>query len=325
MFKFDYNLKITNLKNKIISEANDFFIVTPEDYQNMDNFLEENMNIHDIYEAGSEILIEKNVHSDIEENTEVDAKSEVGEHNVIAELRLWAIECNIQHNHLDKLLSILRKEIIIDLPKSAKTFLESHTANYEIIDMEDNDSINPNGQFVFFSITEKLQKIINEDFHKDVIKLLINVDGMPVSISGNKSIWAILCKVYYWLDVYRPFIIALYYGKNKPKCLEKFLEPFIKEINILQEHGILIGKSTYKVELMAFISDTPARSFLKCTKGHGGYKACERCTIPGELLRIDTSSKIIYPGIGSRYRIQCVQKNHFLYEKILNIMLIFHL
>jgi len=47
MFKFDYNLKITNLKNKIISEANDFFIVTPEDYQNMDNFLEENMNIYE--------------------------------------------------------------------------------------------------------------------------------------------------------------------------------------------------------------------------------------------------------------------------------------
>jgi len=80
--------------------------VTPEDYQNMDNFLEENMNIHDIHEADLEILIEKNVHSDIEENTEIlDAKSEVEEHNVIAELRLWAIECNIQHDHLDCYLS----------------------------------------------------------------------------------------------------------------------------------------------------------------------------------------------------------------------------
>jgi len=51
----------------------------------MDNFLEENINIHDIHEADSEILIEKNVHSDIEENTKIlNAKSEVGEHNVIA-------------------------------------------------------------------------------------------------------------------------------------------------------------------------------------------------------------------------------------------------
>jgi len=49
---------------------------------------------------------------------------------------------------------------------------------------------------------------------------------------------------------------------------------------------------------MAFTSDTPVRSFFKCTKDHGDYKACERCTIPGELLRIGTNSKIIYPSIG---------------------------
>lgn len=36
---------------------------------------------------------------------------------------------------------------------------------------------------------------------------------------------------------------------------------------MLQKHGILIGRNIYKVELMAFISDTPARAFLKCTKG----------------------------------------------------------
>lgn len=33
--------------------------------------------------------------------------------------------------------------------------------------------------------------------------------------------------------------------------------------------------------IMAFIGDAPTRSFLKCTKGHSGYYACERCTIRG--------------------------------------------
>jgi len=125
----------------------------------MDNFLEENMNIHDIYEADSEINRKECAFRYKKEFRSIlDAKLEVGEHNVIGKLRLWVIEYNIQYNHLDKLLSILRKELIIDLPKSAKTFLETYTANYEIIDKEDTDSINPNGQFVFFSITEKLQK-----------------------------------------------------------------------------------------------------------------------------------------------------------------------
>lgn len=283
--------------------------MVPEDNQDMDNFLEENIIIHDIHEAHSKILMKgENAGKET-----TNAKSlEAGKYCIIEELRSWAIECNIQHNHLDKLLVILRKELITDLPKSAKTFLETSKANYEIIDMEDNDPINPNGQFVYFSITEKLEKIINEEFYQDdVIRLLINVDGMPLSISGSKSVWAILCKTYYHLDVYKPFIIALYYGKSKPKFLEKYLEPFIKEINTLQKHGILIGKKIYKVELMAFISDTPARAFLKCTKGHGGYNACERCTIPGELLRIDKSCKIIYPGISYPMR---TKKSFFMQE-----------
>lgn len=144
-----------------------------------------------------------------------------------------------------------------------------------------------------------------------MIKLLIDVDEMPISISGNKSVWAIFCKPYYQLDVYKPFIIALYHEKSKPKFLEKYLEPFIKEINMLQKHGILIERNTYKVELMGFISDTPARAFLKCTKDHGEYSAWERCTIPGELLRVSKSSKIIYPGIGYQKR----TKESFLMQK----------
>lgn len=31
----------------------------------------------------------------------------------------------------------------------------------------------------------------------------------------------------------------------------------------------------------SFICDAPARAFLKCTKGHNAYYACERCTIKG--------------------------------------------
>lgn len=68
---------------------------------------------------------------------------------VIDELRCWAIECNIQHNHLDKLLVILRKKLITALPQSSRTFLRTSEAEYEIIDMEDNDQIHKNGQFVY--------------------------------------------------------------------------------------------------------------------------------------------------------------------------------
>lgn len=32
---------------------------------------------------------------------------------------------------------------------------------------------------------------------------------------------------------------------------------------------------------MCFICDTPARAFVKQTKGHTGFYACERCTVKG--------------------------------------------
>lgn len=77
---------------------------------------------------------------------------------------------------------------------------------------------------------------------------------------------------------------------------------------------------------MAFISDTPARAFLKCTKGHGGYNACERCTIPGELLRVGKSSKIIYPGVGypmhtkESFLIQEDSEHHVNISPLINII-----
>ena len=219
------------------------------------------------------------------------------EYSVVDKLRCWAIECNIKHKHLDKLLNILRKDLITDLPKFSHIFLNTSKAKYDIVNMEDNNSIYPNGQFVYFGIEAGIKRQINKEFHQTVIQLLINVDGMPISTSGSKSFWPILCKIHYYPDVYKPFTVAIYYGQSKPKCLNKYLELFIAEINNLHQHGMCIENRTYKVQLLAFISDTPARAFLKCTKGHNGYNACERCTITGEIIKIGKSSRVIYPGL----------------------------
>lgn len=94
--------------------------------------------------------------------------------------------------------------------------------------MEDSDPINSSGQFVYFSIIGNLQKIIDEEFYQDnVIRLLINVDGMPLSISGSKSILAILCKIYYRFDVYTDHLLLLFImekvNQNSSKNILKHL------------------------------------------------------------------------------------------------------
>jgi len=99
----------------------------------------------------------------------------IKEYSTVDELRLWAIKCNIKQSHLDQLLSILRKDFIIDLPKVSQTFLKTSEARYEIVNMEDNNSIYPNGQFVYFGIETDLKRQINKEFYENIIQLLINV------------------------------------------------------------------------------------------------------------------------------------------------------
>lgn len=83
------------------------------------------------------------------------------------------------------------------------------------------------------------------------------------------------------LDVYKPFPVAIYLGKKKPNDLKRYLQNFINEVNQLQNKGISVNNHLLQVRIKAFICNTPARALLKCIKGHGGYWACERCTVRG--------------------------------------------
>lgn len=144
--------------------------------------MEENTIIHDTHyqETHSEISERESVCADTETSsleepqhferkcvyadTERSSLKEL-QHSKIDELCRWAAECNIQQNHLDKLLAILRKKLIPALPQSSTTFLRTSEAEYKIVDMEDNNRVHSNGQFVYFGLRTKLQENINSEFY----------------------------------------------------------------------------------------------------------------------------------------------------------------
>ncbi|KYN28605.1 hypothetical protein ALC57_01997, partial [Trachymyrmex cornetzi] len=88
-------------------------------------------------------------------------------------------------------------------------------------------------------------------------------------------------------SVYKPFSIAVYAGREKPNDLSAYFENFIVEINELLLNGIIIDEKSFKVCIMYFACDRPARSFIKCIKGHVGsicskdFYACERYEVRG--------------------------------------------
>ena len=90
----------------------------------------------------------------------------------------------------------------------------------------------------------------------------------------------------------------LYHGDSKPKSIVEFLEDFVKEVEILVQNGVTIGYRKCIVDIVGFTCDTPARSFLKQCRGHGGFYACERCETRG----VTKNKKRVYTSVNSKRR-----------------------
>ena len=111
------------------------------------------------------------------------------------------------------------------------------------------------------------------------MKLICNIDGVPVYTSSNLQFWAILCSV----DNLEPFINAIVYGNSKPNSVDDYLSDLVSELLNLCEDGIHINDEVVDIQIKAFVCDAPARAFLKCIKGHTGYHSCERCRVTHPL------------------------------------------
>ena len=136
---------------------------------------------------------------------------------------------------------------------------------YEVEKLGNNDS----GEFVYFGIEKNLQQNVNPALHgAHHLELLINKDGIPLYKSCSIQFWPILCKVFNQPDIYRPFVVAVYCGKQKPKNLDSYLRKFVAEINHLQAAGININDILFKISIKAFICDRPTRAFIKSIMGH---------------------------------------------------------
>lgn len=196
-------------------------------------------------------------------------------------LRQWAIEDNVPRLLVTKLLLILRRKAIPNLPKTADTFLKIN-ANYDIVTVE--NSFQRTEQYAYFGIAKGLEKCLNPVFHANrVIELIVHVDGVSLYRSSRNQFWPILCRVHCdEHNAYSPFPVALHMGSQKPANLHLFFARFNAEMILLLNNGIEIDGIQFEVRMKCWIADTPARALIKCTKGHSGFYACERCTIKGE-------------------------------------------
>lgn len=228
-------------------------------------------------------------------NESLDEELNVG--NVFKnKLRKWALKFHITLIALSALLLILQPLVSFPLPIDARTLLGTLR--------KVNISNMGCGEYYHFGVKRCVKSII--DGYKrmgknvDEIKLVFNIDGLPIFKSSKESLWLILCSEINSQEVYP---IGAYYGNKKPNDANQFIEEFITELVDLCKNG-LEGECS-QILCAALICDAPAKAFILYLKGHTGYNSCPKCCISGkyEVSKPKRKGKkakgrVCFPGIG---------------------------
>jgi len=205
----------------------------------------------------------------------------------------WAVKYNISQDALSALLVVLQSydtSQINNLPKDSRTLLSTERH----VDIGQKAG----GDYYYFGVQYWLSILFQrfpEAFDSSHLKLLINVDGIPLFNSSSMALWPILGSLM-TLDSC-PFPIAVFCSKKKPEPLDDYVADFISEMQCLENVGFDCEGRHFGVSLHAVICDAPARAFLKCVKSHSGYDSCERCCQRGEW-----NGKVTFPDLSAELR-----------------------
>ena len=201
----------------------------------------------------------------------------------------------------------IRPETQRSLPVQGRT-LRPGTIPHIILQLEP-------GELAYFGITSILSLSRFYDPNENIIRLSINIDGVPPFRSSSYNFWPILGSV----DDHPEFMIAIYGGRGKPKCSNQFLDIFVQEIRDLYTNGMSLHGITYRFELVKILMDVPATSYILGTKGHGGYWACRRCHTKGRSIQLPgrvskngrPCTKVCYPRLDAPERMSDDFNIHF--------------
>ena len=105
-----------------------------------------------------------------------------------------AVSKGMEQETVKGILKILRRRLLPQLSKSAKKFLGTSSAVYEIKEMQDSNR--STGEYVYFGTKTGLRKCIDPNMHKKAtIFLQVNADGISLIKCSEKRFWVLSVKV----------------------------------------------------------------------------------------------------------------------------------
>lgn len=174
------------------------------------------------------------------------------------------------------MLSILKQHKCFNfLPLDCRTILHSTSSKITSITF-----VKP-GHYFHFGLKNGIENCSKRFHIKSDIKIVIGIDGLPLTKSSSSQFWPILAYVHPFEEYI--FLIGLYHGLEKPADSNEFLKDFISEAEYLVKNGIDINDNK-KISIFTICADAPAKSFVMKTKDHAGYYSCTRYFIEGEFI-----------------------------------------
>ena len=212
-----------------------------------------------------------------------DSEDEIEDISRQLELRVdlsnWSSDFNVTQNAVDELLKILRRAGHSDLPKTARTLKNTdRTVNLKIIS---------GMEYIFLGVKQELLNILQlfpsaQTESVNELILSLNIDGVPLFKSRNKSCWHILCAIVN-LKPLLVFPVALTFGGTKPDNLD-FLKETICDLKDLIEKGLHVDDKIFIISIKNIICDAPAKVMVKGIKSYTGFYGCDKCSQKGVHL-----------------------------------------
>ncbi|KAJ8673816.1 hypothetical protein QAD02_005078 [Eretmocerus hayati] len=179
--------------------------------------------------------------SDTESNNEVsDGESNLSdddndyEFDLKSFLREWSLENNITLTATSKLLAGLILAGHSELPKDARTLLNTPTS-VQIIPIG-------SGSYAHYGLLKAILEhleCIPLHFIPRLIRFDVHIDGVTVSKSSESELYTILGHVNNCELLTECFTIGAHHGTSKPEDVDEFLRPFLEELRELQTNGFM--------------------------------------------------------------------------------------
>lgn len=210
-------------------------------------------------------------------------------------LRHLISKYHVSHNFINELLIVLRSEGL-KLPKDVRTLLKTPRA-HEIVNIHPGSYIHIGIEFLIRPI---LEAYYNQLHDISLIKLSLNIDGLPLTKSSKSSFWPILISFVDILELSQKCLpVGIYHGQyKKPTSIFEFLNPFINEMQFIKANGIKIKNKVFRFDISLVVCDSPAKAFILNVKQHNAYHSCNSCIEEGTFL----NNRISYSGINSQLR-----------------------